>query len=523
MENNKEVILVVDDHEINRYTTRRFLENAGFDTVEASCGQEALEKAREVPALILLDVNLPDIDGFQVCKTLRSDPTTTDIPIVHTSATFVSDDDRITGLETGADGYLTRPIEPRVLIATIRSCLRARKAEAGLRQRERELQSMTDELKEANGKMNEFIATLAHELRNPLAPIRTGLEVIRLTDGCPDPVPATCEMMQRQTQQMIRLIDDLLDMSRITQGKLQLKQVVVSLRDVLESAVDAIQPSIDEAGHKLDWQVEEPPIKVTGDPNRLTQVFANILSNASKYTNGQGKISLVAYREGTEAVISIKDNGLGIPLEMQTKIFEMFAQIDRPIELGYTGLGIGLTLVKRIVELHSGNVIVKSDGDGKGSEFIVRLPLVSESKHKTEPVQPNIATANSKRKVLVVDDNRDAAKVLSIVLKVLGNEVFVAHNGVDAVKSAQEFGPSVILMDIGMPILNGYEAAKRIRKEPWGIEMVLVALTGWGQAEDKQRTVDAGFDYHLTKPAEPAQIQQLLNEIALSHLERKKS
>jgi len=380
------------------------------------------------------------------------------------------------------------------------------------------LREVAADLSEANRRKNEFLATLAHELRNPLAPIRTGLEVIKHAAGDPQMIEQTRSMMERQTGQMVRLIDDLLDVSRITLGKLQLRKTRIQLTDVIKSSVEATQPFIDEAGHELRVSLPETPIYLLADPHRLAQVYSNLLSNASKYTPERGTIQLDAWREGDFAVVRVRDTGLGIPPEMQSRIFEMFAQIDRPIEQGYTGLGIGLTLVKRLVEMHDGQIDVHSQGTGHGSEFSVRLPVSTES-----PVEESSSGMTTREpdkarmyRILVVDDNKAAAETLRMVLKILGHEVFMAHDGLEGVSAAEQHRPEVILMDLGMPKLNGFEAARKIREQAWGGEVFLIALTGWGQDEDKQHTREAGFDHHLTKPADPAALQVLLN-----HLERK--
>ena len=383
------------------------------------------------------------------------------------------------------------------------------------KQLEDHLRIVAADLSEANRLKNEFLATLAHELRNPLAPIRTGLELMKYASGDLQLITDTRNMMERQTSQMVRLIDDLLDVSRITQGKLQLRKARIELSEVIKSSVEAVQPFITEAGHSLQVTIPETPLYLDADPNRLAQVFSNLLSNASKYTQDHGEIQLIAQQDGLTVLIRVIDSGLGIPPEMQSRIFEMFAQIDRPMERGYTGLGIGLTLVKRLVEMHAGHVEVHSDGVGHGSEFTVRLPIVTEHAHA--PSTPATASgqpvATRVIRILVVDDNKAAAETLQTVLKILGHQVFMAHDGAEAVAATELHQPEIVLMDLGMPKLNGFEAARQIRAAPWGQSVILIALTGWGQDEDRQRTRDAGFDDHLTKPADPAVLQTLLTNV----------
>ncbi|UUO08399.1 PAS domain S-box protein [Blastopirellula sp. J2-11] len=373
---------------------------------------------------------------------------------------------------------------------------------------EDELRQVAADLSESDRRKTEFLATLGHELRNPLAPIRTGLEVMKVVKDNPELIENVRSTMERQTQQMVRLIDDLLDVSRITRGRIELRTSQITLGEIIRSAVEATQPFVDEAGHTLQVTLPESPILLDADPNRLAQVFSNLLNNSSKYTPDGGHIWLMAQCENGEVAVTIKDDGLGIPLDQQSQIFEMFAQIDRPLEKGYTGLGIGLTLVKQLVELHGGTIDVQSDGPDQGSEFCVRLPIAGEPKRAT-PAELTVTPQPIKLRVLIVDDNKAAATMLKMVVKMLGNEVMTAHDGVQAIATAAEFSPDIVLMDLGMPKMNGYEAAREIRRQPWGQKMVLVALTGWGQDEDRQRTADAGFNHHLVKPAEPSDLQQL--------------
>jgi PAS domain S-box-containing protein len=375
------------------------------------------------------------------------------------------------------------------------------------------LRQVAADLSEANRRKNEFLATLAHELRNPLAPIRTGLELMKLAVDDPVTLEQTRGMMERQTQQMVRLIDDLLDVSRITQGKLQLRRARVELVDVIRSAVEATRPFIDEAGHELVVILPPQAIAIDADLNRLAQVVSNLLSNATKYTPDGGRIELIVEQEQSNVIIRVKDTGLGIPPEMVDQIFEMFTQIDRPLEKGYTGLGIGLTLVKRLIEMHCGSIAVESAGLNQGSEFRVTLPIVVQSEQPHAAAHDDgqsLPREKHSHRILIVDDNKIAAEMLGRVLTMMGHEIQLAHDGLEALAAAKKMQPELVLMDLGMPKLSGYEAAKRIRSELWGREMVLVALTGWGQEEDKQRTKDAGFDHHLTKPTEPAMLQDLL-------------
>jgi PAS domain S-box-containing protein len=375
-----------------------------------------------------------------------------------------------------------------------------------------ELRLVAAKLSEADRRKDEFLATLAHELRNPLAPIRTGLEVMKMVRDDPALLEEVRSTMERQTNQLVALVDDLLDVSRITQGKLQLRTCRVKLADVLRSAVEASRPIIDEANHQLTVTIPEEPIELEADPHRLAQIFSNLLNNAAKYTPEGGQIGVRAERHSGRVVLAVSDTGIGIPAEMLDRVFQMFTQIERPVERGYTGLGIGLTLVKSLVAMHGGSVEVHSGGENQGSEFRVFLPIINEpdSQLIAKASNHNRAAGPDSRRVLVVDDNVDAARTLSIVVKVLGSEVRIANDGKEAIALAAEFLPDLILMDIGMPVMNGYEAARHIRQQPWGKAITLVALTGWGQDEDRARTKEAGFNHHLVKPADPVEIRKFL-------------
>lgn len=383
---------------------------------------------------------------------------------------------------------------------------------------EQELRHQAEQLTESDRKKDEFLSILAHELRNPLAPIRMGLEAMRLAKDEPDTLEDIRSTMERQTQQLMAIVDDLLDVSRITRGKLELRRCPVKLADVIQSAVEASRPFIEEASHELSVTLPEKPISLHADPHRLAQVLSNLLGNAAKYTPEGGRIALLAERQGSDVLVKVQDNGIGIPQEMVDRIFEMFAQIDRPMEKNYTGLGIGLTLVKSLVQMHGGTVEVHSEGENRGSEFRVRLPILVERRDEAQKPDRGQETVPSefKHRVLVVDDNKAAAELLGMVVRMLGHEVRTAGDGQEGFEVAEVFLPDVVLMDLGMPRMNGFEAARKIREQPWGQQMRLIALTGWGQAEDKQRTKEAGFDHHLVKPAEPAELQRLLASVPVA-------
>lgn len=365
-------------------------------------------------------------------------------------------------------------------------------------------------LKEVDRRKTEFLATLAHELRNPLAPIKTGIELLRRSyDG----MRSTIDMMERQLGNMVRLIDDLLDVSRISSGKIVLQKERVDIKSAIRDALDASYPLIEAQGHTLKVALSKEAIYVEGDKTRLSQIIGNLLNNAAKYTPQGGVIEVSLTSDRSRAIISIADTGIGIPEEHQEEIFDMFAQVDKALERSKEGLGIGLALVKRLVELHRGNIAVKS-ATGEGSTFTVEFPL-DVSTAETIVTQSVEASLTLPRRVLIVDDNIDGAQALEMFVSILGHEVRTSHNGLDAITLAKEFLPEVVFLDLGLPGLNGYEVARELRKEPSLNATYLVALTGWGSSEDKRKSKEAGFDQHLTKPVDTEEVERLLSEFQL--------
>lgn len=368
-------------------------------------------------------------------------------------------------------------------------------------------------LREADGRKDEFLATLAHELRNPLAPLRTGLQIMKLARGESDSMEQTRAMMERQLMQLVRLVDDLMDVSRITRGKIELRKERVEVARVIHHAIETSRPLIDANGHELLIDVPVQPIYVNADVTRLAQVISNLLNNAAKYTEHGGRITVSVKHDHGHAMLSVRDTGIGIPPHMLPHVFELFTQVDGSLDRSQGGLGIGLTLVKRLVEMHGGCVEAHSEGRGMGSEFVIRLPVVLALVDEESADDGRTAETSARRRILVADDNRDAAISLALMLKIMGNEVQTAHDGMEALQAAAAFRPDVILLDIGMPNVNGYEAASRIRQQPWGKKITLVAVTGWGQDDDRRRSHEAGFDFHVVKPVEPAQLEKLLGEL----------
>lgn len=373
----------------------------------------------------------------------------------------------------------------------------------------------TEALRAADARKNEFLAILAHELRNPLAPLRNSLEVIRLNGSDLAMMQQVREIMERQVQQMSRLVDDLQDMSRVALGKLVLRKERVDLRTVLKEAIQTAIPVSEARQHELSVEISPTALWVDGDPTRLIQVFSNLLNNAIKYTPHGGRLQLRAGVEGKQAVVRVSDDGIGIPREMLTKIFDLFTQIEPGSERAQGGLGIGLSLVLKLVELHGGSIAVHSDGPQTGSEFTVRFPVVPAG-----PAQSiegsDVAPAAVSSQILVVEDNADGRRSLALLLKLVGHQVLTAENGRQGIEAAKASAPDIALIDIGLPDLDGYEVAKELRSL-LGDRIFLVALTGFSQPEDRQRAQAAGFDSHLTKPVEFSTLQKLLAQVALRH------
>jgi PAS domain S-box-containing protein len=373
-----------------------------------------------------------------------------------------------------------------------------------------------ERLREADRSKNEFIAILAHELRNPLAPLRNAVTILTRAAASAADREWAVSVIRRQAKQLTRLVDDLLDLGGIANDKLELDRKPVDMADVVAAAVEISRPLIDERGHTLRLELPARPLLVNGDLMRLAQVVSNLLNNAAKYTQPPGRISLTAEQANAEVVLTVRDTGIGIPADMLSRIFDMFTQVDRSLERSRGGLGIGLTLARRLVALHGGAISAHSDGPGKGSCFTVRLPLASQ------PGRPASAEDGDDRaagnalplRVLVVDDNEDAAESLGLLLGFAGSQVRKARDGLGAVSVADEFRPQVVLLDIGLPKMNGYDSARQIRRRPWAKEVLLVALTGWGQEADRRRSKEAGFDHHLVKPVDIAQLTTLLQQTA---------
>ncbi len=520
--------LLVDDLEENLIALEALLQRDGLLLLKAKSGREALELllVHEV-SLALIDVQMPEMDGFELAEYMRGTERTRRVPIIFLTAGAPDRQRRFRGYETGAVDFLTKPIETHVLQSKAGVFFElSRERQEVARQRD-ELKAATDEnarlleetrrtaeaLRDADRRKDEFLATLAHELRNPLAPIANGLQILKAVPNG-DSAERARDMMERQLKHMVGLVDDLLDISRVTSGKIQLKLKSLDLRTAVEAAVEATRPLIESMRHTLQVQLPNHALAVEGDSIRLAQVIGNLLTNAAKYTPEGGRIQVSVSNEGNECLIRVTDSGVGIAAEMLPKVFEMFTQVGKHVDRSQGGLGIGLALVRKLVELHGGTVMAESGGAGEGSTFTVRFPLVTNIPSLLNvDVSHTAPAAPAGRRILIVDDNADGAESLSMLLNVSGHETAIALNGPEGLVKARMIRPEVVFLDIGLPGMNGYDVAKQLRLEDCCSRAVLVAMTGWGSEEDRRRSKEAGFDYHMTKPVDLAQLDTLLSKV----------
>jgi len=553
-------ILLVDDQPGRLLTYRAILEPLGECLVQASSGREALKLLMEDDyALILLDVNMPDMDGFETASLVHRHPRYENTPIIFVTAVNLSDMDRLQGYQLGAVDYVMVPVIPEILrskvevlvelyrkrreLQLLNASLAARNQELQ-REKARELEALNESLRLANEALanrnaalqtevseraraeerlrgvdqrkNVFLATLAHELRNPLAPLQNALGIRRLeSSGAADPLQDT---MERQLALLVRLIDDLLDIARISQGKLTLRPGSVALRDVLDAAVEIARPWLDVRGHRFRMSLPAKELVLHGDSARLAQVFANLLNNAAKYSDPGSRIELDAALDEVsgEVVVSVRDTGIGLADDKLEEVFEVFRQVDTTLERSHGGLGIGLTLVQKITEMHEGRVEVESAGLGLGCTFRVRLPhggIAADAAQLPGSVAvPAAVTAGGTQppsRVLVVDDNHDAADTLAMMVRVLGHEVAQVYDPEQVEAAVERFAPHLVFLDVGMPGRSGYDIARSLRQRHATSALGIVAVTGWGHAEDRNRTREAGFDEHLVKPPQLDAIRRL--------------
>jgi signal transduction histidine kinase/CheY-like chemotaxis protein len=493
------------------------------DIEGAVCAEVGLlcrELERGAGAVLLTDEFLAGDALRQLGGALREQPAWSLVPVVvvaHQAA------DRLKVIVTEwlrSSIVVERPVRTRTLLSVLRSALRAREDQyrvrdtlSALRQSRKELAAQAEQLRVADRRKDEFLATLAHELRNPLAPIQTGLDILKRSahDAANE---RTLGVMSRQLKHMVRLIDDLLDVSRITQGKFELKRARVTIADVLESAVETSRPLIERGRHDLRVTVDDPALAFDADATRLAQVVSNLLNNASKYTLPGGTIEVCARRDGDRAAISVRDDGIGIPRDQLEDVFQMFSQVNRALSRSQGGMGIGLALAKSLVELHGGTIGVESAGPNLGSTFTIRLPLASEGL-ECRPTLPERVTAPHERKrVLIVDDNHDAVDMLAEVLELADYETGKANDGATAIATAKAWVPDIVVLDIGLPDMSGYDVARRLREDLALADTALIAVSGWGSHEDKRKAILAGFNLHFTKPVDTDALCAALAHVA---------
>jgi len=532
-------ILMVDDQPGKLLTYESMLAQMGERLIKAQTAREALATLlKEDIAVVLMDVNMPELDGFELAAMIREHPRCERTAIIFVSAVHMSDLDRVRGYETGAVDYVSVPVVPEILRAkvgvfadlyrkttelerlnrTLEERVLARTAElentiGQLREQEQRLRIQGEALADADRRKTEFLAMLAHELRNPLQPIRASVEMLRQASASPEQAAWAREVIDRQVNHLVRLVDDLLDASRISSGKLELRLGRIDLVPVVLAAIESNRPLADRHRHRIEVTLPSTPVHVEGDAVRLTQVFLNLLNNAVKYSPDGTCTRLVVEVEDSQVLARIKDQGKGIDATDLTRIFEMFFQSEGSNSDAQGGLGLGLALVRQLVELHGGHVEARSAGLGRGSEFVVGLPAQTAPQAAAPlPAAPSKVPATTRR-ILVVDDNRDAAESLALMLQFEGNDVEVQFDGASALAAIETFRPDVVLMDIGMPKLDGHAAARAIRKGAGGEHIALIALTGWGGAEDRERSREAGFDHHLVKPIIASELLVVLSSL----------
>ena len=472
------------------------------------------EIRRGAGAVILPEEAVVHDDVTRLTETLHAQPPWSDLPVIVLTVAGRTPDRRIRMLlDLGNVTLVKRPLEVQAFLNSARAALRDRRRQYQVRDHLQELARQAEALQLADRRKDEFLAMLAHELRNPLAPIRNGLQILRIAHGDLKTVADTREMMDRQVQHLARLVDDLLDVSRITRGKVELRKEAVDMIEILARAAEIVQPALDARGQRLTVQHPGRPVWVNADVTRMTQVIGNLLSNAGKYSDDGNNIRLNLELGAAQAVVRIVDSGVGIAAEMLPKVFDLFIQADRTLDRSQGGLGVGLTLARSLVELHGGSVIAFSEGLGKGSEFVMTLPLLPDEAPRRPPLLNGSAASKQRHRILVVDDNVDAAESLAHLLRLFGHEVRTVHNGLNALVVAHNLKPNVALLDLGLPGIDGFELARRFRREYPDNRLLLIALTGYGQDEDRRRTADAGFDHHLVKPADLEEVQRILAEV----------
>ncbi|MGQ0592140.1 MAG: response regulator [Gammaproteobacteria bacterium] len=533
--NEQANILVVDDLPENHLVYQTVLAELGQNLILARSGAEALQRVLEHEfAVILLDVNMPDMTGLETAALIRRRKKAAHTPIIFITA-YADEAETAEGYALGAVDYIPSPVVPEILrtkvkvfveldrmravLAQSRQRLEQRVAErtAELQASNERLQAEITErrraeeaLREADRHKDEFLAMLAHELRNPLAPIRNSVEVLQRLELEEPKLDWARTAIDRQVRQLTRLVDDLLDVSRISRGKISLQKAPIELTMIVERAIETSRPVIEARRHHLSVALPAEPMYLEGDLARLAQALGNVLHNAAKYTEEGGRIGLTAERTAGHVVLRVRDTGVGIPAAVLPYVFDLFTQGDRALDRAQGGLGIGLALVKKLVELHGGRVEASSPGPGQGSEFTLRLPTGTGPPAAVTPSASEAAAPCGRLRILVVDDNTDSAESMAILLGLEGHETRTALDGPAALEAAEVFRPEVILLDIGLPGMDGYEVARRLRTELHMVETVLIAMTGYGHEQDRREAQAAGFNHHLVKPVDPVALQRIL-------------
>jgi signal transduction histidine kinase len=520
-------ILVVDDQPSKLLTYDAILSELGEELIRANSASEALEALlKHEIAVVLADVCMPDLDGYELAAMIRQHPRCQRTAIIFVSAVMMAEPDRLRGYQSGAVDYVPVPVVPEILRAKVKIFAELYRKTRALEElnaelerrvaaRTAELEATTEALREADRRKDEFLAMLAHELRNPLAPIRTAVQLLRLKELSEAHSARARDTIDRQVEHLVCLIDDLLDVSRITRGMITLQREPVAASGIVARAIEITRPAIDAKRHELVLELSDEPLIIEGDRTRLVQIVGNVLHNATKFMDPGGRITLRVAREGGVAVFSVSDAGIGIPADRIERVFDLFTQVHGGGAGTQGGLGIGLALVRRLVEMHGGTVAARSEGPGRGTEVRVSLPatgaLLSED---VEPPAPLVAVdplpPHARRRILIADDNHDAAGSLALRLELAGHDVRTAQDGLEALAVARSFQPDVVLLDLGMPAMDGYETARHLRRLSWGKQVRLIALTGWGQQQDRVRTAEAGFDVHLVKPVSEAALFQAI-------------
>jgi signal transduction histidine kinase len=513
MSDLRATILNVNDSPSTQYLVSRILRGEGYRIIEAGTGLEAVEKARtELPSLVVLDIKLPDIDGYEVCRRLKSDPLTSRIPVLATSATFVTAQSRSHGLDSGADAYLTQPFESLELVALVEALLRGKHHEA-------EARAKADALSEADHRKDEFLAMLAHELRNPLGAIVAAAAMLDEDSVAKDHRHRLTATIQRQARHLATMVDDLLDVSRITHGKISLKTRVIDARHSVEGVAHGMLHVFQRKGQELEVTLpkDDQPVWIDADPTRVEQILQNLLNNAAKYSDSGGKICLSLERHEGSARMSVKDCGVGIAKENLPKLFDLFYQVDSTLARSVSGLGIGLTMVQRLVMLHGGTVRAESEGLGKGTEMIVDLPLSGPPVRAEDPglaARPSVSKRDGGPvRILLVDDNAESLEIFQMALSSAGHVVDIAHDGQEGLELARGGEYDAAVVDIGLPLLDGYQVAQGVVAALGKKRPALIALTGYGRPEDRERAIGSGFDAHLVKPVDLDVLEKTLSNV----------